>query len=251
MDYIGGRRHAARARFVPPDGSKPPARGFQHHLDRQPHPNRGAAALVYSRAVTTHAILTTVVNEPGMLFHLAKACAEQRANISYVDIHVASAEAQIYVECTVDQAVAQLIAELRAIPGVHHVEEAAPFGSLYGKRIIVMGGGAQVGQVALGAIAEADRHNIRGERISIDTIPLVGEQELAAAVRALPRLPRVRLLVLAGALMGGEITKAVEEVRRKGLYVISLNMAGGVPDAADLVVSDPVQAGVMAVMAVA
>jgi energy-converting hydrogenase B subunit Q len=28
-------------------------------------------------------------------------------------------------------------------------------------------------------------------------------------------------------------------------------MAGGVPDAADLVVSDPVQAGVMAVMAVA
>jgi len=33
--------------------------------------------------------------------------------------------------------------------------------------------------------------------------------------------------------------------------VISLNMAGSVPDAADLVVSDPVQAGVMAVMLVA
>jgi energy-converting hydrogenase B subunit Q len=33
--------------------------------------------------------------------------------------------------------------------------------------------------------------------------------------------------------------------------VISLNMAGSVPDAADLVVSDPVQAGVMSVMAVA
>jgi energy-converting hydrogenase B subunit Q len=33
--------------------------------------------------------------------------------------------------------------------------------------------------------------------------------------------------------------------------VISLNMAGSVPDASDLVVSDPVQAGVMAVMAVA
>jgi energy-converting hydrogenase B subunit Q len=103
----------------------------------------------------------------------------------------------------------------------------------------------------LGAISEADRHNIRGERISVDTIPLVGELELAAAVRAVPRLPRVRLLVLAGALMGGEITKAVEEVRRKGLSVISLNMAGSVPDAADLVVSDPVQAGVMAVMAIA
>jgi energy-converting hydrogenase B subunit Q len=116
---------------------------------------------------------------------------------------------------------------------------------------VIMGGGAQVGQVAIGAILEADRHNIRGERISVDTIPLVGEQELAAAVRAVVLLPRVRLLVLAGSLMGGEITKAVEDVRAKGLIVISLNMAGSVPDAADLVVSDPVQAGVMAVMAVA
>jgi energy-converting hydrogenase B subunit Q len=33
--------------------------------------------------------------------------------------------------------------------------------------------------------------------------------------------------------------------------VVSLNMAGSVPDHADLVVTDPVQAGVMAVMAVA
>jgi energy-converting hydrogenase B subunit Q len=61
----------------------------------------------------------------------------------------------------------------------------------------------------------------------------------------------VRLLVLAGSLMGGEITAAVEEVRAQGLIVISLNMAGSVPEAADLVVTDPVQAGVMAVMAVA
>ena len=114
-----------------------------------------------------------------------------------------------------------------------------------------MGGGAQVGQVAIGAVSEADRHNIRGELISVDTIPLVGEQNLADAVRAVARLPRVKALVLAGALMGGAIEKAVLEVRRTGLLVISLNMAGSVPDAADLVVSDPVQAGVMAVMAVA
>ena len=51
--------------------------------------------------------------------------------------------------------------------------------------------------------------------------------------------------------MGGEIEQAVREVRKKGLLVISLNMAGSVPAASDLVVSDPVQAGVMAVMAVA
>jgi energy-converting hydrogenase B subunit Q len=123
--------------------------------------------------------------------------------------------------------------------------------AIFGKRIIIVGGGAQVGQVAIGAISEADRHNIRGEHISVDTIPLVGEQALAAAVRAVSRLARVRALVLAGALMGGEIEKAVREVRQTGLLVVSLNMAGSVPDAADLVVSDPVQAGVMTVMAVA
>jgi energy-converting hydrogenase B subunit Q len=125
------------------------------------------------------------------------------------------------------------------------------FQKIYGKRIIIVGGGAQVGQVAIGAISEADRHNIRGEHISVDTIPLVGEQPLADAVRAVARLPRARALVLAGSLMGGEIEKAVREVRAQGLLVISLNMAGSVPDAADLVVTDPVQAGVMAVMAVA
>jgi energy-converting hydrogenase B subunit Q len=70
-------------------------------------------------------------------------------------------------------------------------------------------------------------------------------------VRAVVRLPRVRLLVLAGSIMGGDITNAVEDVRHKGLIVISLNMAGSVPNVADLVVSDPVQAGVMAVMAIA
>ena len=55
------------------------------------------------------------------------------------------------------------------------LEETPSLAKIYGKRIIVMGGGAQVGQVAMGAIAEADRHNIRGERISVDTIGLVGE----------------------------------------------------------------------------
>src|SRR5437870_4405702 len=83
-------------------------------------------------------------------------------------------------------------------------------------------------------ISEADRHNIRGEHISVDTIPLVGEAPLAEAVRAVIRLPRARALVLAGSLMGGDIEQAVREVRAQGLLVISLNMAGGVPEAADL-----------------
>jgi energy-converting hydrogenase B subunit Q len=201
--------------------------------------------------VTTHAILATLSNDSGMLYEVMKAFAERAAKIHYVDMHAIEGDAHLYVEFALEGAAEPLVAALAELPGVGRVDQTPPFSKIYGKRIIVMGGGAQVGQVALGAIAEADRHNIRGERISVDTIPLVGEQALAAAVRAVPRLPRVRLLVLAGALMGGDIAKAVEEVRKTGVYVISLNMAGSVPDAADLVVSDPVQAGVMAVMAIA
>ncbi len=199
-----------------------------------------------------YAVVTSVNNQPGILFGLTKVLAQHQANIVHVDILDRDAlEAQIYLEFSTEGTGEPAIDELSHVPGVRSVEVIPSFAKLYGKRIIIMGGGAQVGQVALGAITEADRHNIRGERISIDTIPLVGEEALAAAVRALVRLPRVRLCVLAGSLMGGDIANAVQEVRAKGLIVISLNMAGSVPDMADLVVSDPVQAGVMAVMAIA
>jgi energy-converting hydrogenase B subunit Q len=199
-----------------------------------------------------YAVLTTVSNQPGILFGLTKVLADHAANITYVDIipHP-ERDAEIYLEFSVEGDIGPVVEELGHVAGVSRVEVTPSFSKIYGKRIVIMGGGAQVGQVALGAIAEADRHNIRGERISVDTIPLVGEEALASAVRAVIRLPRVRLLVLAGAIMGGEISRAVEEIRQKGLPVISLNMAGSVPDVADLVVSDPVQAGVMAVMAVA
>ena len=50
---------------------------------------------------------------------------------------------------------------------------------------------------------------------------------------------------------GGDVSAAVREVRTQGIIVVSLNMAGSVPDEADLVVTDPVQAGVMTVMLVA
>ena len=202
--------------------------------------------------MSVHAVLVAGADRPGLLSGLTRVLADHAANITYVDIHSSQGISDTYLEFTLEgDELGSILADLRSVTGVTRVEETPSFARIYGKRIIVMGGGAQVGQVALGAVAEADRHNLRGERISVDTIPLVGEQPLAAAVRAVVRLPRVKLLVLAGSLMGGEITKAVEEVRASGVYVISLNMAGSVPDAADLVVSDPVQAGVMAVMAVA
>ena len=189
---------------------------------------------------------------PGVLHELTGVIAEHQGNISLVEIVEAGPpDARIYFEIELPTAPEALLEGLRALAVVHELSAVKTLEKIYGKRIIIIGGGAQVGQVAIGAISEADRHNIRGEHISVDTIPLVGEQTLADAVRAVARLPRACALVLAGALMGGEIEQAVREVRAQGLLVISLNMAGSVPEAADLVVTDPVQAGVMAVMAVA
>jgi energy-converting hydrogenase B subunit Q len=192
-------------------------------------------------------------DEPGVLHELTGVIARRRANIASVEMlgSAVSGQSRIYFELERVSDPEQLLEELRAVPAVLSAAQEPSLQKIYGKRIIIMGGGAQVGQVAIGAISEADRHNIRGEHISVDTIPLVGEKALAAAVRAVARLPRAKALVLAGSLMGGEIEKAVREVRAQGLLVVSLNMAGSVPEAADLVVTDPVQAGVMTVMAVA
>ncbi len=199
----------------------------------------------------TLALMVRTLDKPGVLFALTQVILEHRANITYVDIAERHKDGStVYFELEDVAAPDELVGDLEELPIVHAVERAPSFQKVYGKRIIVVGGGAQVGQVVVGAVAEADRHNIRGEKISVDTIPLVGEEDLAAATRAVARLPRAVALVLAGALMGGEVAEAVREIREKGIIVLSLNMAGSVPEAADLVVSDPVQCGVMAVMAV-
>lgn len=198
-----------------------------------------------------HGLLIEAGSGPGVLHQVTGVMAEHDGDIGSVSIlENSEAGSRVYFEVTTPRW-EEMLDRLRAVPVVRRVEVVKSMEKIYGKRIIIMGGGAQVSQVAIGAIVEADRHNIRGEHISVDTIPLVGEQQLADAVRAVPRLSRARALVLAGSLMGGDIEAAVREVRAGGLLVISLNMAGSVPDAADIVVTDPVQAGVMAVMAVA
>jgi len=199
------------------------------------------------------ALMVQTPDEPGVLHALTGVFLDHEANITHVDIaerREGLSTVYFELEDVAGEAAEVLIGDLQALPVVSAVERAPSFQKVYGKRIIVVGGGAQVGQVVVGAVAEADRHNIRGEKISVDTIPLVGEEELAAAARAVARLPRAVALVLAGALMGGEVTRAVHEIREKGIIVLSLNMPGSVAEAADLVVSDPVQCGVMAVMAV-
>lgn len=200
----------------------------------------------------TIGLVIRAAGRTGVLHQLTGVIARHEGDITTVEIiDNWPAEARTYFEVVLAGSPDGLVEDLRRLEIVRSVETVKTFQRIYGKRIIIMGGGAQVGQVSIGAISEADRHNIRGEHISVDTIPLVGEQKLADAVRAVARLPRAKALVLAGSLMGGDIEAAVREVRQQGLLVISLNMAGSVPDAADLVVTDPVQAGVMAVMAVA
>ena len=189
----------------------------------------------------------------GVLDDITDVITNHGANISYVHLFVEKNNmGSINLELEHVEDIDELVADLENIEEIKSVELHGSQLDIYGKRIIIIGGGAQVSQVAMGAITEADRHNIRGERISIDTIPLVGEKSLAEAIEAISRLPRVSALVLAGSLMGGEITEAVKKVKEESnLIVISLNMPGSVTKYADLIITDPIQAGVLAVMSVA
>lgn len=201
---------------------------------------------------SVHAIEIICENKIGVLRDIASIIAEHGGNVLYVQQFIIDrgekgGKASLYMEidCRDIERIKRDIEKLDTVLEVHlHLT----FQNIFGRRVIVIGGGAQVAQVAMGAINEADRHNLRGERISVDTIPLVGEESIARAVDAVSRLPRADILVLAGALMGGKITEEVKKLRREGIPVIALNMVGSVPDVADLVVSDPVQAGTLAVM---
>jgi energy-converting hydrogenase B subunit Q len=197
------------------------------------------------------ALLVEGGDRKGLLHDMTAAILRHGGDIFSVEIVERGAHSAIYWELDAVEDRDSLEKAFLDIDVVTSIRRLPSMFQVYGKRIIVVGAGAQVGQVALGAIGEADRHNIRGEKISVDTIPIVGEKDLANAVRAVARLPRAVALVLAGSLMGGEVATAVDEVRARGILVVSLSMAGSVPRHADLVVTDPVQAGVMTVMAVA
>ncbi len=186
----------------------------------------------------------------GLIADIAASVSTGRGNISYIQSWPEyNGASHTLVQIDTGQDIDRLISQISKIESVRSVQARPTFRKVWGKRVIVVGGGAQVAAVASGAIAEADRHNIRGETISVDTIAIVGEEEIAQAVRAVGRLHRAAILVLAGSLMGGAIAEAVTALRSEyGIPVISLNMAGSVPSVSDLVVTDPTEAGVMAVM---
>jgi energy-converting hydrogenase B subunit Q len=216
---------------------------------RQPQPLPAAVAVrleVVDNPGAISVIAGAVASAGGRVRSLSTVRRAGRAGVTPDE--VSTVEVELEVEDADEQSV---VRALEPLPEVVAVKLTRPMGKVFGKRVIVVGGGAQVAQVALGAVTEADRHNLRGERISVDTIPLVGEEPIASAVRAVADLPRARMLVLAGSIMGGEISRAADELRAVGIPIIALNMVGSITEHVDLVISDPVQAGTMAVMAVA
>jgi energy-converting hydrogenase B subunit Q len=202
------------------------------------------------------AINVICYDKPGVLRDVASIVASFGGNIRYTQQFILTKGKHqgltaIYLEIANVSSVQDLARKLETMSDVESVSFYEPFDKIWGSRVIIIGGGAQVAQVALGAITEADRHNIRGERISIDTLPIVDEDNIAKAVNAVSRTHRASILVLAGSLMGGKIAAEVKKLQKEGFKVIALNMAGSVPEIADLVVTDPIQAGTFAVMAIA
>src|SRR5260370_8400543 len=151
-------------------------------------------------------LLVATRDEPGVLYRISEAIFKHGANVTYIagGAHREdAAELQLEVSGARDET--KLIADLVGLEGITKVSRVPTFQRIYGKRVIVVGGGAQVGMVAQGAISEADRHNIRGEPISVATIPLLGEEQLAQGGRAGARLARRRWVGLAGGVLAGAI----------------------------------------------
>ncbi|CAJ37378.1 DUF5612 domain-containing protein [Methanocella arvoryzae] len=215
--------------------------------------------LIFSRSTALlgkSALLLICKDKPGVLRDVAGMIAKHGGNITYTQQFIITkgqneGKSSLYIEVENVKDIDDLVVALEKMGVVEGVSLHPPMERIFGSRVIIIGGGAQVAQVAVGAISEADRHNLRGERISVDTIPLVGEDNLADAVEAVQRLHRAQILVLAGSIMGGRISEEVQKLHDEGMPIISLNMAGSVPDVADLVVTDPIQAGTFAVMHVA
>jgi predicted amino acid-binding ACT domain protein len=94
----------------------------------------------------SHAVLTTLADQPGMLFRVTQVLARHDANIEHIDIvQEPRLEATVYFEFSCKTPIEQIVSEMQDVPGVLRVASQS-FGGVYGKRIIIMGGGAQVGR---------------------------------------------------------------------------------------------------------
>src|SRR5260370_24603202 len=121
-------------------------------------------------------LLVATRDEPGVLYRISETIFKHGANVTYIagGAHREHA-AELQLEVTGARDEAKLIADLVGLEGITKVSGVATVQRIYGKRVIVVGGCAPAGMGGPGPMSAADRHNIRGERISVDTIPVGGE----------------------------------------------------------------------------
>src|SRR5262249_31378473 len=117
---------------------------------------RGAASLPNSTTTPPLAILCRGIDRTGVLYEMTSVIVRHGGYIHSVDILERGDRSAISWELYGVDDEDALIADLETLEVVTSVERVPSMLEVFGKRIIVIGGGAQVGQVALGAIAEAD-----------------------------------------------------------------------------------------------
>src|SRR5689334_2696008 len=94
-------------------------------------------------------LLVECRDEPGVLHRITQVILRHHANITYVAGGARGgpiAEIQLEVAGATDTS--ELISDVEDVEGVTQVTEVPTFQAIYGKRVIVIGGGAQVGMVA-------------------------------------------------------------------------------------------------------
>src|SRR5947209_18676282 len=105
----------------------------------------------------TIGLVIHAIGKTGVLHQLTGVIARHEGDITSVEILDNLPEkARTYFEVVLSVGPDALIEDLKKLPIVRGVEVVKTLDKIYGKRIIIMGGGAQVGQVAIGAVSEAD-----------------------------------------------------------------------------------------------
>src|SRR2546429_1031366 len=134
-------------------------------------------------------LLVECRDEPGVLHRITEVILRHNANIGYVAGGARGgplAEIQLEVSGAFD--LDRLTSELEAVPGVTKVTAVPTFQAIYGKRVIVIGGGAQSGMVGPSAVSQSARPTTPGVGISVGNIPPPGVRQTGHPARGLGRL---------------------------------------------------------------
>src|SRR5688500_1388480 len=97
---------------------------------------------------TSLALIIRGQDRPGLLHALTGVIFAHRGNITLVEIVERGNRSAVYFEIDPVSDPDALIVDLGKVESVEVVEPTLSMFGIYGKRVIVVGGGAQVGQVA-------------------------------------------------------------------------------------------------------